>query len=294
MLVLVEDLARRAGMAIDNARLVRELEQAHERVQEQAAELEIQAEELQTQNEELESSSQQLVAALRTRTEFMATVSHELRTPLNAIMGYTQLIEMGVSGEVPEPVLGHVRRIGLSARHLLQLIDDILTFSALESKRDRVVAETVALAELLDDVRGIIQPIASRAGLELGIRAADAPDSLVTDPRKLRQILLNLLGNAVKFTSQGSITLDVSMDGSSVIFEVADSGMGIPPEEQSRLFEPYWQSTEARSKQIGGAGLGLSISQRLAQLMGGSLSASSTPGRGSVFTLRLPIELERP
>ena len=288
MLRLAEDLARRAGTAIDNARLVHDLEDAHERVQEQAAELEIQAEEVQRQNDLLESHTRQLEVALSARSDFMATVSHELRTPLNAIMGYTQLIELGVSGDVNEAVLSHVNRIGLSARHLLQLIDDILTFSALDAGREVPRAEELRIGDMLDEVRAIIEPIAARGGLEFSIETAGAPASIHTDGRKLRQILLNLLGNAVKFTSRGRVGLAVRREGAWLDFEVADTGMGIPPEEQHRLFEPYWQSEETRAKRVGGAGLGLSISQQFAQLMGGELLVRSTPGQGSVFTLRLP------
>ena len=291
MLLVVEDLARRAGMAIDNARLVLELENAHERVQEQAAELEIQAEELQRQNDLLELHTRQLQAALNVRGEFIATVSHELRTPLNAIMGYTQLIEMGVSGDVNDGVLGHVRRIGLSARQLLQLIDQILTFSALDAGHEVPRPEVVRIGDLLDEVRAIIEPIATAGGLSFTAEAEGAPDSVRADPGKLRQILLNLLGNAVKFTSSGSVTLSVRPEGANVLFEVADTGMGIPLEEQHRLFEPYWQSEEARSRRVGGAGLGLSISHQFARLMGGRLDVSSTPGQGSVFALRLPVDV---
>ena len=288
-LLLAEDLARRAGVAIDNARLVTELEQARAGLEEQASELEIQAEELETQNEELELRSQELAVALQARSDFMATVSHELRTPLNAIMGYAQLLEMGLAATLPDAALGYVRRIGLSARHLLQLIDDILTFSSIEADRQVAEFHDLDIAELLDEVSAIIEPIAERDGLTFATRADDAPPSFRTDPRKLRQILLNLLGNAVKFTEEGSIELIVRPHGDDILFEVHDTGMGIPPEEQERLFEPYWQGAEVRTLSIGGAGLGLTISRRFARLMGGDLLAQSSPGKGSVFTLRLPL-----
>ena len=288
MLVMAEDLARRAGTAVDNARLVRDLEHARASLEEQATEMEIQAEEVEVQNEELENQSHELIAALKTRSDFMATVSHELRTPLNAIMGYTQLLEMGITAVVPEPALAHVRRIGLSARHLLQLIDDILTFSALEANRQTIEPAPVSIPELLDEVSAIIEPIAERNGLDFEIRRENAPDVIETDPRKVRQILLNLLGNAVKFTTEGSVALVIRADRDSVVFEVTDTGMGIPVDEQHQLFEPYWQSNEARNLRIGGAGLGLTISHRFARLLGGDLDVRSTSGVGSTFTLRLP------
>ena len=289
-LLLVEDLARRAGTAIDNARLVTELEQARASLEEQASELEIQAEELETQNEELETQAQELMVALQTRSDFMATVSHELRTPLNAIMGYSQLLEMGLASPLPDAALGYVRRIGLSAHHLLQLIDDILTFSSIEANRQTAELDDLDIADLLEEVGAIIEPIAEADGLTFAARTVDAPSTFRTDPRKLRQVLLNLLGNAVKFTDEGGIELVVRSDGPDLLFEVHDTGMGIPADEHDRLFEPYWQGAEARSLSIGGAGLGLTISRRFAHILGGDLEAVSTPGKGSVFTVRLPLE----
>jgi PAS domain S-box-containing protein len=250
---LVEDLARRAAVAIDNARLVREL-----------------------------------ARAVQAKTDFMATVSHELRTPLNAIMGYTELLEAGIPAPIPEVARTYAHRIGLSAKHLLQLIDEILTFSRLQADREVVDHGVVEISELLDEIQAIIGPLVDAKGLAFRIATDGAPDQVTTDPRKLRQIVLNLLGNAVKFTDSGGVDLRLALDGGHLLISVIDSGPGIPSEEQPLLFEPFWQSDQSPTRVLGGAGLGLAISDRFARLLGGEITVESEPGEGSNFTLRIP------
>ncbi len=252
--LLVEDLARRAAVAIDHAQLVRELS-----------------------------------AALKAKSDFMATMSHELRTPLNAIIGYSELLVDGVPAPIPEPAEAYVRRIGLSAQHLLQLINEILTFARLQAEREEVECSDVETAQVLDEIEAIIGPFAEGDSLEFRVVRDHAPDRIRTDARKLRQILLNLLGNAVKFTDEGSVELRVFCEDGDVVFQVSDTGLGIPPHEQRFLFEPFWQGNQSATRRSGGAGLGLPISDRFAKLLGGHITVESQEGGGSRFSLRLPM-----
>lgn len=226
--------------------------------------------------------------ANRVKSDFMATISHELRTPLNAIIGYAELLQEGIPEKVGSAAMAQVRRIGLGARHLLQLIEEVLTFSRLEAGRERIQRETVHVGELLEEVRAVAEPLAADAEVRfVAEAAADAPVTLLTDPRKLRQILLNLVGNAVKFTEKGEVRITVDGDGGGVLFRVTDTGRGIRPEDQARLFEPFWQ-VEDQTAGRGGTGLGLSISRRFAELLGGTITVNSQPGQGSTFTVRVP------
>jgi hypothetical protein len=248
------EFADRAALAVDNARLFAQVEEAN-----------------------------------RAKSEFLATMSHELRTPLNAVLGYTNLLESGIPEQLSEAVLQYVRRVGLSARHLAQLIEEILAFSRLEAGRETVSLAEVDVAEVVREVEAIVEPLAREKGLRLVVDAAAPPTPLHTDPRKLRQILLNLLGNAIKFTGEGEITFTTRPDGGEVLFSVRDTGIGIPREHLERIFEPFWQVEQGATRVAQGTGLGLSVSRRLAHLMGGTLTAESRDGEGSTFILRLPL-----
>lgn len=227
--------------------------------------------------------------ANRVKSGFLATMSHELRTPLNAMIGYTDLLQMGVPEPIPDGPREQVRRIGLSARHLLQLIEEILTFSRLEAGREVLQAEEVDLSEVVQEVRAILQPLASEKGLHFDLHHSEELSSMETDPRKLRQILINLVGNAVKFTEEGMVALSVRRDDGWIVFNVRDTGIGIDPEHLEAIFEPFQQVETERAKRAHGTGLGLSVSRRLTRLMGGELVVESTLGKGSTFTLRLPM-----
>ncbi|HEX6372976.1 MAG TPA: ATP-binding protein [Longimicrobium sp.] len=248
------EFADRAALAVDNARLFAQVEEAN-----------------------------------RAKSEFLATMSHELRTPLNAVLGYTNLLEAGIPEALSEPVLQYVRRVGLSARHLSQLIEEVLAFSRLEAGRETVSPEQVDVGEVVREVEAIVEPLAREKGLRITMLAAEPPPPLHTDPRKLRQILLNLLGNAIKFTGEGEITFTTRSEGDDVLFCVRDTGIGIPREHLERIFEPFWQVEQGTTRLAQGTGLGLSVSRRLAHLMGGTLHAESTPEEGSTFILRLPL-----
>jgi PAS domain S-box-containing protein len=236
---------------------------------------------------ERERLLEEVRAASAAKSDFMAVMSHELRTPLNAIIGYTDLLEMGVPTALPDGARATVERIRRAASHQRQLIDDILTFSRLDAGQEEVEDEVVPLQELLDEIDAVIAPLAARNGLELRI-VADGSREIRTDPRKLRQILVNLLGNAVKFTRAGRVELRVEEEPECFRIVVEDTGVGMVDVEAARVFDPFWQAERGLTRTAGGSGLGLSISQRFARLLGGEISVESEKGRGSRFTLTLP------
>jgi PAS domain S-box-containing protein len=238
--------------------------------------------------DELQRLYREVEEANRTKAEFLATMSHELRTPLNAILGYADLLEMGVPQPLEPGALRYVQRIVLSARHQHQLIEEILAFNRLEAGKETVNIEAVSLPGLLDEVSAVMAPLAERKALTLYADASAAPEPLSTDPRKLRQILLNLLGNAVKFTASGHVALRMEQGEHCARFVVEDTGLGICPEEQQKIFEPFWQADRSLTREVEGTGLGLAISRRYAHLLGGEILVESEPGGGSRFTLVLP------
>ena len=225
--------------------------------------------------------------ANQAKSDFMATMSHELRTPLNAILGYVDLMRMGVPAVLAPEAVAHVERIGSSAHHLLQIIEEVLTFTRLQGGGFELEESEMEVSQIIQEVRAIIEPLAQQKGIHFTVEDAGAPATLFTDARKLRQILLNLLGNAVKFTERGFVELAIGVDAGMPYFRVSDSGIGIPQEQLERVFEPFWQGDQSRTRPWGGSGLGLAISQRMAALMGGRIRAVSERDRGSVFTLEL-------
>jgi signal transduction histidine kinase len=228
-------------------------------------------------------------AANEAKSAFLATMSHELRTPLTAILGYEELLRDGVSGPVTDRQQEHLSRIKLSAQHLLTLIDGILELARLDAKRETAQREPVAVDGLLDEAMTIVAPIADAKGLEFVVRRPTPSFVLYTDHSKLRQILINLASNAVKFTHRGEVALDAHLENEDAIFTVRDTGIGIPREHLEHIFDSFWQVEQTTTRTAGGSGLGLSISRRLAQLLGGELTVRSTEGAGSEFTLRLPL-----
>ena len=225
--------------------------------------------------------------ANRVKAAFLATMSHELRTPLNAILGYTDLLDAEVAGSLTSGQRSQLRRIQLASRHLLQMIEEILTFSRIEAGREEVRLGTVDLAELSVETCRLVEPLAAQKSLAFSY---DGPtDGLVvkTDAGKMRQILLNLLSNAIKFTERGDVGLRLVDRGPEIVFEVHDSGAGISPDQIERIFEPFHQADPGGGRP-GGTGLGLTVSRELARLLGGDIAVVSTPQHGSTFTLRIP------
>ncbi len=225
------------------------------------------------------------------KSDFLAVMSHELRTPLAAIMGYQELLADGITGPITDAQGQQLGRIKASARHLLSLIDEILTFTRLDAGRESVVEETVDLAQAMREAVEIIEPLAEAKKLEVAMTSPGAGITIQSDSTKLRQILVNLLSNAVKFTEQGRITLDGKVAGNEVHLTVTDTGIGIHPDHFNRIFDPFWQVEQKATRRAPGTGLGLTVTRRLANLMGGDVSVTSGEGQGTIFHVRLPVKL---
>ena len=233
--------------------------------------------------------------ANRAKSDFLAMMSHELRTPLTAIIGFGDLLYEGISGPLAELPRSQVGRIRQGARHLLALIEDILAYSRIEAGKQEVTAETVDVGDLARDVAAVVEPLVIKKGLALRVGVPEARIAVVTDARKLRQILLNLLGNAVKFTERGEVALTLEHDADGgVALRVRDTGGGIAPAHLERIFEPFEQVDTSLTNRQQGTGLGLGLSRKLAHLLGGELSVESEPGVGSTFTLLLPARPPAP
>lgn len=224
----------------------------------------------------------------RAKTDFLAVVSHELRTPLNAILGYAELLRGGISGELNEKQESQIERIGVSAGHLARLIDEILTFARMERGSDTLELESLDAAEVVREAVMILQPSAREKGLPLRVDVPAGPLEVRSDAAKLRQVVVNLVSNAVKYTEAGSVTVELSERPEGIEISVRDTGVGIPRDQQERIFEPFRQVQSPNTRTVGGTGLGLSVSRRLVELLGGQIEVSSDPGAGSTFTVRLP------
>lgn len=237
---------------------------------------------------ELRVAMDKAESANRTKSVFLAAMSHEIRTPMNAIINM-----VGAALEAaPDPQQAeHLRIAHTSANHLLSLINDILDFSKIEAGKIDLESIPFSLHELLESVADLFRQKSAETGVELVCNPEDGlPDGVRGDPTRLRQILVNLVGNAFKFTSRGEVMIHASAVGDSLSFEVLDSGIGMTPEQRSRLFQPFSQADSSTTRKYGGTGLGLTISRSLARLMNGDITVDSTPGEGSRFsvTIRLP------
>jgi signal transduction histidine kinase len=217
-------------------------------------------------------------------------MSHELRTPLTAIIGYEELLSDGITGPVTDAQKSQLGRIKASAGHLLELIDQILGFARADVGREKVNVQEVKLTEMLRSAASFVEPMAATQNISLTIKLPDEEILLRTDAGKVMQIVVNLLGNAVKFTDRGGVTLRAESKNGAAIVDVIDTGVGIAPEHIEQVFEPFWQVEQAITRRTGGTGLGLSVSRRLALMLGGDVTVSSTVGEGSRFTLILPLD----
>ena len=228
--------------------------------------------------------------ASKAKSSFLATMSHELRTPLNAVIGYASLLGDEITGPLNDGQKRQIERIGVSARHLLALIDEVLTLSRLEAGKEQLVTGPVRVASAVDDAASIIEPLATGKGLDFRAEWPAEDVVISSDAGKVRQILLNLLANAVKFTERGEVTLRARANDGVVAFEVHDTGIGIAPRDLERVFEPFWQVEANVARRVPGTGLGLGVSRQLAHRLGGEVTVESEIGRGSTFTLSLPRE----
>ncbi len=227
-------------------------------------------------------------AASQAKSDFMATMSHELRTPLTALTGYGELLAEEIVGPLTDQQADVIDRMRSVTHHLAVVIDEILTFSNLEAGRETARLATVDVPVLIRSVLAIVEPQARHRGIGF---TAEVPEGLrlMSDPDKVRQILVNLVGNAIKFTDAGRVSLAVSMIGDRVAFTIADTGIGIRAADRARLFQAFTQLESGLTRRFGGTGLGLFISQRLAALLGGDIDVQSEWGQGSTFTLVLPV-----
>ncbi|HET9004067.1 MAG TPA: ATP-binding protein [Gemmatimonadaceae bacterium] len=252
--------------------------------------LELLSRDLLDANMRLEERSQQIAEANRAKSRFLANVSHELRTPLNAIVGYNALALDGMYGDLPQPLRASHQRVQAAADHLLSLVNDVLDLSKIEVGRMDLEIEVVDLDSVLDGVATVVEPAAEAKGLRVDVVVARDLPKIETDPRHLRQILLNLVANAIKFTERGSVTVVAKRAGDKTAISVEDTGIGIASTDLERIFEEFEQvrpSGRGDSMQRG-TGLGLAIARKMARLLGGDVTVVSQPGRGSCFTLLLP------
>lgn len=265
-----------------------ELEQTNSQLEEQAQMLEVQRDDLERGAAALGLKARELEQASQYKSDFLANMSHELRTPLNSLLILSRLLADNPEGRLSEEEVNYARTIQSSGNDLLTLINDILDLSKIEAGHIQARPEAVSMQRLRDDVRQLFQPVADDRGLAFQINVTDV-EVVETDRQRLEQILKNLLSNAFKFTEQGGVTLSISSTGADeVAFAVADTGIGISPEQQKSVFEAFQQADGTISRRYGGTGLGLSISRELARLLGGRISLESRPGEGSLFTLVLP------
>jgi signal transduction histidine kinase len=241
--------------------------------------------------DEIQDKSRQLAEASERKSQFLASMSHELRTPLNAIIGLTEMMVTNAARFGTEKALEPLRRVNAAGTHLLSLINEVLDLSKIEAGKLELNPEPVNLARLIDEVIGTAGQLAEKNQNRLVVEAQENPGALTADSMRLKQILLNLLSNACKFTKEGEVALRVRKvtDGRDwVELAVADTGIGLTAEQQAKLFQEFTQADSLTARRYGGTGLGLALSRKLARMMGGDVTVTSEPGKGSVFTVRLP------
>jgi signal transduction histidine kinase len=262
---LLETFAHQAVIAIENVRLFKEL---------------------QARTREVELAS-------RHKSEFLANMSHELRTPLNAVLGYTELIGDGIYGEVPAKIRDVMTRIDRSGRHLLGLINDVLDLSKIEAGQLTLSLADYSMQELVQTVFAAVESLAAEKKLALTVEVPAGLPPGRGDERRLSQVLLNLVGNALKFTEAGAVRIGAGLEDGQFLVSVADTGPGISPADRERIFEAFQQVDSSLTRKKGGTGLGLSIARRIVELHGGRLWVESEPGYGATFSFTVPVQVER-
>jgi signal transduction histidine kinase len=245
--------------------------------------------------DEIQEKNRQLQLASEHKSQFLASMSHELRTPLNAIIGLTEMMATNAARFGTEKAQEPLRRVNAAGTHLLSLINEVLDLSKIEAGKLELNPEPVNLARLIDEVIGTAGQLAEKNKNRLTIEAQENLGALTADSMRLKQILLNLLSNACKFTKEGEVALRVRKvaDGRDWLeLAVADTGIGLTAEQQAKLFQEFTQADSLTARRYGGTGLGLALSRKLARMMGGDVTVISERGKGSVFTVRLPTEAE--
>lgn len=263
--------------------------------------LSLQKEELQRAQSVLEERARQLALASQYKSEFLANMSHELRTPLNSVINFAQMISENTDTMDKEEIVRFAEMIDQSGQELLALINDILDLSKVEAGRLDIVLEQIGVKQLAEDAMSHFLLVAEKKGIQLQMELAPGvPETLWSDPKRIQQILRNLVSNAVKFTHQGTVKLTISSEACSegfsgrwIIFSIKDTGIGIPEERHQSIFEAFQQADGSISRKFGGTGLGLSISRDLAGLLGGFIQLESAEGEGSTFRLYLPLTCEK-
>jgi len=239
---------------------------------------------------ELLSARKVAEAANSAKSQFLASMSHELRTPLNAIIGYSEMMEEESAERGLTESVADLQKIRAAGRHLLSLINDVLDLSKIEAGKMELHLETFELRPAIEAVATTIAPLIDKNGNRLALDLADGLGAIRSDVTRVRQVLLNLLSNASKFTEHGLITLRASRDGDHIVLTVEDTGIGMTPEQMGRLFEAFAQAEASTASKYGGTGLGLAISKMFCEMMGGTISVTSIPGQGTTFMVRLPVE----
>ena len=281
-------------LKIEESRKVEELTRLNHELARLAAELDRKTKELAASNEQLQGANRHIQEHDRRKSEFLANMSHELRTPLNAILGFAEVLETRLKGEIAPRFAGFLGSIIVSGRHLLDLINDILDLSKIESGRMEFHPEIVAVVPVIEDAQNVLRGTAGRHGILINTEApADLPPIRI-DPAKLKQILYNLMANALKFSPpEGLVTVrafvERSASGRAVAVSVSDRGIGIAEDEIELIFDEFRQSRAAVHGGYGGTGLGLSLVKKFVELQGGSIRVASEPGRGSTFTFNFPV-----
>ena len=243
--------------------------------------------------DEIQDKSRQLEVASQHKSQFLANMSHELRTPLNAILGYTELIADGVYGEPSEKMMAVLKRLESNGKHLLGLINDVLDLSKIEAGQLVLELSDYSLEDIAQTVRSTLEPLATDKKLAFKVEVAAKLPAGHGDGRRLTQVLINLVGNAIKFTDAGEVAIKATIENGSFQVAVHDTGPGISATDQAKLFQEFQQADNSITRKKGGTGLGLAISKRIIEMHGGRIWIDSAVGQGSTFTFTLPVRVER-
>ncbi|MGE3144269.1 MAG: sensor histidine kinase [Pseudorhodoplanes sp.] len=244
--------------------------------------------------QKVEERTRELAIASAHKDQFFANMSHELRTPLNAVLGYAELLVDGIYGTMPDKALDVLQRIQSNGKHLLGLINDVLDISKIEAGQLNLALDDYSMKTLVQSVIAATESLAQNKGLALRSEVSDALPAARGDERRLTQVLLNIVGNAIKFTDKGSVTIRAAEKDGMFDLSVTDTGPGIAPQDRDRIFEEFQQVDNSSTRQKGGTGLGLAIARRLVRMHGGDIALESAPGKGSTFHVAIPVRVEQP